>query len=62
MAADATTEQPRADGGESVGEVRGELATTGASTFGVITVAALLLLVGMLLVVAHRRRQSTMID
>lgn len=63
VASDVTTEQPTADPVESTGEVRGELATTGASTTGIITVAALImLLVGMMLVIVHRRRQATAID
>lgn len=63
VANDATAEQPTASPAESISEVRGQLASTGASTTGIIAVTALImLLVGMMLVTVHRRRQATAID
>ena len=56
----STTEPPATDSAPATGDVGGELATTGASTAGLLGVAALLMMVlGVMLVVVHRRRQAS---
>jgi glycerophosphoryl diester phosphodiesterase len=59
----STSEPPATDSAPATGDVRGELATTGASTAGLLGVASLLMmLLGVMLVVVHRRRQASITD
>ena len=56
---DGTPQPPTTDAAPATGDVRGELATTGASTAGLLGAAALLMMFLGTLLVAHRRRQAS---